>query len=219
MPNIAKDPKALRTRIALLNKLIRASAKRTAKLKAWRVTRKKQLAKVTIEPHGVRRAVAIKFLSDRAGSHEDPGRPNRAGWLDSWARLIGAWMIGQPWCGLTVFMAARAAGVTLTPETVSTNAIIAHAKAGTGGFKKWHPVESGYQPKPGDVPVYGDHQTGAHHTGMTATAGRGGKVFEGNTSPGSGGSQNNGGGLYLRSTAERLGWTLGWAEIDWSLAQ
>lgn len=218
MPDpIAKKPGPLKKRIRLLNRQISRAKHRVKVLTIWRRKRKKQLA--AAQAHGKPRALFVKFLLDHRGAHEDSGRPNRAAWLDAWARHIGSWMLGQPWCGLTVWMAARAAGVALTPETVSTNAIIAHAKAGTGGFKRWHPVESGYQPKPGDVPVYGDHSTGAHHTGGTITAGRNGAVVEGNTSPGSGGSQNNGGGCYQRSTAQRLGWTLGWAEIDWSKAR
>lgn len=153
-------------------------------------------------------AAAVKFLADRVGWHEDAGRPNRAAWLDKWADDIGSWMRGQPWCGLAVYEASKAAGTELTKETVSTVAIRNHAIAGTGGFKAWHPASA--TPKLGWVAVYG---TGTpEHTGMSAG---GAYVYEGNTSPGNGGSQNNGGGLYRRNLSERRGWLLGWAEIDW----
>lgn len=159
-------------------------------------------------------AKAAKFLLDRVGCHEDPGRPNRAVWLDKWARLIGSWMIGQPWCGLAVWMAARYAGVTLDKTTVSTVAIRDMAQRGVGGFKAWHPASA--SPQVGWVPVYGTPGSGPQHTGMYVG---GGRIAEGNTSPGAGGSQNNGGGLYVRTLAERRGWLLGWAEIDWKQAK
>ncbi|MCU1500600.1 MAG: hypothetical protein JWM47_4553 [Acidimicrobiales bacterium] len=179
-------------------------------LRKWRSSRRSQLAKLREGTPQHRREIAIKFFRDHAGWHEDAGRPNRASWLDAWARLIGEWMVGQPWCGLAVWMAARAAGIKLDPRTMSTVAIRDMAKAGTGGYKAWHDVNSGYVPKPGDVPVMGTGDP--QHTGMVLDSSYQG---EGNTSPGNGGSQNNGGGLYIRTQAERRGWVLGWAEIDW----
>lgn len=164
---------------------------------------KKRLAERSEGP-----ARAVKFLSDRLGWHEDPGRPNRAVWLDKWAREVGEWMVAQPWCGLTIWQAAKAAGVKLTAETMSTVAIRNHAQAGTGGFKAWHSASA--TPQLGWVAIYGTG--GPEHTGMYAGNGM---VYEGNTSSGSGGSQNNGGGLYPRKLAERRGWLLGWAEISW----
>lgn len=206
---IAHKPKALRRRI-------RSLTSRIHKLTRWRRARRKQLAAATAAPQGEHRARALAFLHARLGWHEDAGRPNRAPWLDKWAREIGAWMVGEPWCGLTVWQAAKAGGMKLAPQTVSTAAIVQMAKAGTGGFKAWHPAGSGYQPKPGDVPVYGTAATGPVHTGMYAGNNT---VFEGNTSPGRGGSQNNGGGLYPRNWSERRPWALGIAEIDWSKAR
>lgn len=169
-----------------------------------------------LKAKGAAPAKAVKFLSDRAGWHEDAGRPNRAAWLDKWADNIGAWMRGQPWCGLTVWMAAKAAGVTLSLETVSTVAIRRMAQEASrtgktvGGFKAWH--EASATPQLGWVPVYGTASTGPVHTGMK---GADDDVWEGNTSPGNSGSQNNGGGLYPRKLSDRQGWLLGWAEIDW----
>ena len=211
---IARKPGALRKRIRALTLTIRKHKARVAQLTRWRRRRQKQLKAAEARSHP--RAIFVKFFHDHAGWHEDAGRQNRADWLDKWARLIGSWMVGQPWCGLTVWMAARAAGVKLSPTTVSTVAIRNMAMAGTGGFKAWHPAGSGYQPKPGDVPVYGTAATGPVHTGGFLGHG---EVGEGNTSPGNGGSQNNGGGLYIRSWAERSGWCLGIAEIDWSKAR
>lgn len=155
-------------------------------------------------------ARAVDFLADHSGWHEDSGRPNRAAWLDKWSQEIGAWMVGQPWCGLAVWKAAQAAGVTLDKTTVSTVAIRSMAQRGVGGFKAWHPAT--VAPQIGWVAIYGTASSGPVHTGMYGGAGI---VWEGNTSPGTSGSQNNGGGLYPRKLAERRGWLLGWAEIDW----
>lgn len=210
MPDpIAKKPGALKKRIRGLTTRIR-------KLTRWRARRRKQLAAATAGAHGAHRRAFVEFFRKHEGWHEDAGRPNRAGWLDAWADNIGAWMRGQPWCGLTVWMAARHAGVKLSLTTVSTVAIRQMAQAGTGGFKKWHPAGSGYVPKPGDVVIYGTAATGPVHTGGYLGDD---DVGEGNTSPGTGGSQNNGGGLYIRRWSERRGWCLGIAEIDWSKAR
>lgn len=205
----AHKPKVLRRRIRSLTTRIR-------KLTRWRRTRRKQLKHALAQTHGAHRVAAIRFLHANEGKHETPGRPNRAPWLDRWAREIGSWMVGEPWCGLTVWKAAKAGGVRLSPTTVGTVAIRNMAMAGTGGFKAWHPIGSGYQIKPGDVPVYGTSASGPVHTGMYLG---GDHVGEGNTSPGTGGSQNNGGGLYIRRWSERRGWCLGIAEIDWSKAR
>lgn len=182
----------------------------------WRKARARAQAKINVRNHQIKQAIkaqrgpgrAVKFLHDHAGWHEDAGRPNRAAWLDRWANDIGPWMVGQPWCGLAVWQAAKAAGTTLTKETVSTVAIRQHAINGTGGFKSWHPAST--PPALGWVAIYG---TGSpEHTGIY---GGNGIVWEGNTSAGSSGSQNNGGGLYPRKLSDRRGWLLGWAEINW----
>jgi hypothetical protein len=155
-------------------------------------------------PKDSQRQRVCQFLLAHVGWHEDAGRPNRAAWLDVWARDIGTWMLAQPWCGLTVYEACKSAGLTLDKTTVSTVAIRSMAQRGVGGFKKWE--SASYQPHPGDVAIYGT--TGPVHTGVYVGAGR---MVEGNTSPGSGGSQANGGGIYIRSLAERRSWLLGWA--------
>lgn len=201
--DLTRSRAAWRKRYAQYHKL-------AAKAKALVARRNRQLAAL---PKTTQRALVCKFLLAHVGWHEDAGRQNRAGWLDKWAADIGAWMIGQPWCGLTVFEACKAAGVTLDKTTVSTVAIRAMAQHATGGFKKWHPAASGYQPQPGDVAIYGTTASGPVHTGTYVG---GGRMVEGNTSPGSGGSQANGGGIYIRSLAERRGWLLGWAIPDYT---
>jgi hypothetical protein len=178
--------------------------KRANRAKAMIAKRDRQLKAL---PASSQAKKAAQFYLDHAGWHEDGGRPNRAAWLDAWARDIGAWMIGQPWCGLAVYEACKAAGLILDKTTVSTVAIRSMAQRGVGGFKRWHPPSA--TPKIGWVAVYGTAASGPVHTGMYLGDDR---MGEGNTSPGNGGSQANGGGLYIRSLAQRRSWLLGWAE-------
>lgn len=178
-------------------------------LKKWRAARNRQL-KRDLAAAAPGPAKMVTFLRAHVGWHEDAGRPNRAAWLDRWANEIGAWMVGQPWCGLTVWEAAKAAGVKLDKTTVSTVAIRRMAQNGTGGFKAWHPASSA--PQVGWVAIYGTAATGPEHT---ETYVGNGLLIGGNTSPDGGGSQNNGGGIYIKTLAERRGWLLGWAELNW----
>lgn len=186
---------------------------RAAYLKAHRAAQKakamvaKRNRQLKALPTNSQARKAAQFFIDRAGWHEDAGRPNRAAWLDVWARHIGTWMLAQPWCGLTVYEACKSVGLVLDKTTVSTVAIRAMAQKGIGGFKAWHPAS--VAPKVGWVAVYGTASSGPVHTGMYLG---GDRMGEGNTSPGSGGSQANGGGIYIRSLAQRRSWLLGWAE-------
>lgn len=155
-------------------------------------------------------AAMCHFLIQHYGQHETPGRSNRAPWLDRWMLQVGQWMLGQPWCGLTVWIAAKAAGKHLDPRTMSTVYIMQAAKSGTGGYKAWHSRDA--TPQLAWLPIYG-YPGGPVHVGTYVGKGI---VAEGNTSPGSGGSQNDGGGLYPRTLSSRRGWIIGYAEIDWS---
>ena len=206
IPDLRKEQKIDRAKERQHKKRIAFHKRAVVRLKKRIARRAERIRKA--EARKDRPAIAAKFLIDHYGWHEDAGRPNRAAWLDRWAREVGDWMVGQPWCGLAVWKAAQAAGVTLDKRTVSTVYIKAAAQSGTGGFKAWHPASA--TPLIGWVAIYGT--SGPVHTGMYVGNG---VVAEGNTSPGTGGSQNDGGGLYPRSLASRRGWLLGWAEIDW----
>lgn len=165
--------------------------------------RTKQLKRLNAQGE---RARAVEVALKIVGKHEDPGRPNRAPWLDVWARRIGPWMVGQPWCGLTVWEICRHVGVTLSTQTVSTVAIRDMAQRKTGGYRGWTNIS---HVQPGDFIVYGFNGTGPQHVGVYVGNG---KVVEGNTSPGHGGSQNDGGGIYIRTVAERRPYILGVAQ-------
>lgn len=125
---------------------------------------------------------------------------NRAPWLDAWAvQYVGRWMIGQSWCGLYCIVAWAAAGVALPKDTVSTVAILGRARRGDG-FHMIDPKKA----EPGDLVVMDfDRSRGpeAMHVGLARGPMVNGIIptREGNTSSGSGGSQNNGGGIYDRT--------------------
>jgi hypothetical protein len=126
-------------------------------------------------------------------------RGNRAPWLDSWARqYVGPWMVGQPWCGLLCIVAWASAGVSLPKDTVSTVAILNRARRGDQ-FTAVSPESA----RAGDLVVMDfdrAHGPPAMHVGLAKGPMRNGLIptREGNTSPGSGGSQNDGGGVYDR---------------------
>lgn len=125
---------------------------------------------------------------------------NRAPWLDAWAiKYVGQWMRGQPWCGLLCIAAWAEAGVKLPTDTVSTVAILGRARRGDG-FTAVAPEKA----KAGDLVVMDFDRSRAPeamHVGLARGPMVNGVIptREGNTSPSSGGSQNNGGGVYDRT--------------------
>jgi hypothetical protein len=141
-------------------------------------------------------AKALSFALSVVGRTE---QDNRAPWLDAWARrYVGGWMVGQPWCGLYCIVAWAAAGKALPKDTVSTVAILGRARRGDG-FAAVKPEQA----RAGDLVVmdFSPAPPEAMHVGLARGPLRNGVIptAEGNTSPGSGGSQNNGGGIYLRT--------------------
>lgn len=148
------------------------------------------------EPKGGSASV-MKWAASQVGRTENN---NRAPWLDAWARhYVGSWMVGQPWCGLFCIAAwDHGAKKRLPQGTVYTPNIVSWARNGTY-FKLVHSSQA----KPGDLVVFNfpGGSGVADHVGLARGPARGGVIptIEGNTSPGSGGSQANGGGVYKRS--------------------
>lgn len=159
----------------------------------------KALARVRVElapkqTHGQRAVTAAGQWLGRTEHN------NRASWLDSWARqYVGEWMIGQPWCGLLCIVAWASAGVSLPKDTVSTVATLGRARRGD----RFHLVDP-KKAQAGDL-VLMDFDRARGPEAMHVALARGPMVNgliptrEGNTSPGTGGSQNDGGGVYDRS--------------------
>lgn len=93
---------------------------------------------------------------------------------------------GQPWCGAFCGHVLRKAGVAVPQQIVYTPAIF--------NFGWVRPSK----PRPGDLVLFkwpGVSNDRCDHVGLYV--GRG-FTIEGNTSSGNAGSQNNGGGVYLR---------------------
>lgn len=138
---------------------------------------------------------AVAYLMSVVGRTE---HNNRASWLDAWARkYVGSWMLGQPWCGLACIVAYSQAGKSLPKDTVSTVAILNRARAGN-----FYQAVSPGNARPGDLVVFNfPGGAPAEHVGLARGPAKNGVIptVEGNTSPGSGGSQDNGGGIYART--------------------
>lgn len=173
----------------------RRVVKRIGRLRVSITRRRRNLAAATAGAAGAR---AVDFLMDRAGWHET-GSSNDSEFLGGWReRFDMPWMRGQPWCGLAVMAAwSYGAGKSLPQDTVSTVAILNRARSGNG-FKAVRSTDA----KPGDLVVFNyPGGAAAEHVGLARGPARNGLIptVEGNTSPGSGGSQNNGGGIWPRS--------------------
>lgn len=150
-----------------------------------------------------RRLATVKWAKDQIGRHEDPNRPNRGVYVDRWQKDFGRWMLGQPWCGAFVGYALRHAGQVNVPDgIVYTPNILAWAKNGSNGFKKG--VLSYGQARAGDLALFkfpGVSSNTVDHVGIVVGRLKDDTVVtvEGNTSRGDGGSQDNGGGVYMRT--------------------
>lgn len=132
---------------------------------------------------------ALKFAKAHLGVHESPAGSNWGGLVEDWIRLAG-YASPVPWCGCFVNACLVSAGIPNGRGWIGyTPAIIAHAKAGTGGWS-WHA-----DGEPGDLVLF-DTPGGdpAVHVGMVVKRLAEGRYLtrEGNTSSGTG-SQSDGG--------------------------
>jgi hypothetical protein len=156
---------------------------------------------------------ALEFAAKQIGITERPPGSNWGGRITDWIRAAG-YNSPVPWCGCAVNRFCMAGGVDSGAGWIGyTPAIIAHAKAGRGGWR-WHS-----SPQPGDLILF-DMPGGdpAVHVGMVERAygpTHCGTV-EGNTSSGPGGSQDNGGGVFRRDRRSSPGFRIvGFARPPW----
>jgi hypothetical protein len=154
-------------------------------------------------PSGDPRQAAMNHLAKRVGYTEQPANSN----CDSRSDGIrtaqtktadgGTWLLYQPWCGCWCYYALDAAGVKgLGSWMAGVANIEEYAKQAAHCFKGWTTDRS--RARPGDLACIGGY--GQHvETVRGKLQGDGGlPTYGGNTSPGSGGSQSNGGGAYAR---------------------
>ena len=163
---------------------------------------KRRRAELAAKQTGDIGAKAVAHALKSVGAHEDPGRPNRAKWLDAWvAKYHQPWMVGQPYCGLGCIVWWARAGKKLPLDTVSTVAIANRARRGDGFSSV--PFDKA---KAGDLLVMHFGSGGPKHVGLARGPMKGGvfSTVEANTSPTNSGSQANGGGVYLRSRPRGL---------------
>jgi hypothetical protein len=153
---------------------------------------KKRAAKHQGGPNG-----ALTFGRRYIGRAEHPS--NRGTWgLNAWQLELasgGAWLNAAPWCGIYVWAClTKGAGVKgLNSRCAAVNFIYLDAAAGRNGWRSRHGRTEG---KPGDAVILFGTST---HVGLIEKRVPGGyQTIEGNTSPGNGGSQSNGGGCYRR---------------------
>jgi hypothetical protein len=108
----------------------------------------------------------------------------------------GTWLRYQPWCGCWVYYGLEAAGVKRLDSSLASVASIEDAaRAGSKCWRGWTTDRSKVQP--GDAVVIGGY--GQHVGTVRGFSGSNTLTYEGNTSPGSSGSQSNGGGAYART--------------------
>lgn len=139
---------------------------------------------------------AIAFARKHIGTKEQPAGSNSGPKITPWCRATG-YMVAVPWCGCWVNVCVMAGGVPSGAGWIGfTPAIVQHAKAAKGGWS-WHTTG-----KPGDLALF-DTPGGptAVHVGLVEKqlSSSSYQTIEGNTSSGSMGSQDNGGGVFRRT--------------------
>lgn len=108
----------------------------------------------------------------------------------------GTWLRYQPWCGCWCFYALQEVGVEkLGSFMASVASIESYAKSKSYCFTGWTTDRSKVQV--GDLVVIGG--SGVHVETVRGFEGSNTLTWGGNTSPGTSGSQSNGGGAYQRS--------------------
>jgi hypothetical protein len=129
------------------------------------------------------------------GETEHPAGSNRGPWVSKWQREFG--IDGQPWCGAFVgYYLQHVAGLPIPSGVVYTPNIRSYGATRTGGFDSLHSWDGR---QPGDLILFkwpGISSDFCDHVGIL-DADRV-HTIEGNTSSGTSGSQNNGGGVYRR---------------------
>jgi hypothetical protein len=135
----------------------------------------------------------LQWCSSKVGMTESPANSNRGPEIDVWQKEFG--LRGDFWCGAFVGYPLRTVAAIPVPNSVCyTPSIISLAKTRTGGFDSWQPWS---ERERGDLVLFkfpGVSRDPCDHVGIYAGDDH---TIEGNTCSGDG-SQNNGGGVYVR---------------------
>jgi peptidoglycan hydrolase-like protein with peptidoglycan-binding domain len=148
------------------------------------------------------REAAMKHLEKRLGYTEQPADSNCDNRSDGIRTAQdhcaggGTWLRYQPWCGCWAFYALEAAGVQkIDSHLASVASIEDAARSGSKCYKGWTTDRS--KVKKGDLVIIGGY--GVHVETVRGFSGSNTLTIGGNTSPGTSGSQSNGGGAYART--------------------
>ena len=156
------------------------------------------------------RARAVRWALSAVGTVEKPAFSNTGPRITKWQEMSGYPGGGVPWCQCFANAAAwfgmkNRVNLDCTDISGYTVSVVDRAKrlSGMGGVKGWKTCKVS-ECQPGDW-VYFKFSPGGdsvQHVGVflsyDAAAGTV-KCAEGNTSPGNGGSQDNGGGVFIRT--------------------
>ena len=151
-------------------------------------------------PGNVRDAI-LDHLDKRLGYTEDPPGSNCDTRPDGIRTAQdttagGTWLRGEPWCGCWVAYAYVSSGVRRVDSSLASVAAIEDAaRAGSKCWRGWTTDRAKVQP--GDAVVVGGY--GVHVETVRGFSGSSTLTYGGNTSPGSSGSQSNGGGAFART--------------------
>lgn len=143
-------------------------------------------------------ADAVKWAKDQEFTAESPPNSNKGPYPISDCQKFTIGYDGVPWCGCFVSLAASKGGASFPNKArlAYTPYICADATAGVNGLTK----VSTSDVKPGDFVVFNFDGGVPDHVGLAIGPIENGvtNCIEGNTSSGSSGSQDNGGGVFQR---------------------
>lgn len=176
--------------------------KRLEQRRAITAKRKRALAEYRERQASKGRDAAVAYARRYIGTTENPRTPNSdvGGPIDKWNTEVGMPPANRTddsrnphayWCGSFVHGCLKAGGVDLPDGVRYCPTILVWARQGSYGLSLTT------TPKPGDLALFDFGGDGVmDHVGLVESAPTN---IEGNTSPGTGGSQNNGGGVYRRT--------------------
>ena len=143
-------------------------------------------------------ADAVKWAKAQVGKTESPANSNKGPYPITDCQVFTIGYDGVPWCGCFVSLAASKGGASFPSKArlAYTPYICSDASAGINGLTK----VSTSAVKPGDFVVFNFDGGVPDHVGLAVGPFKNGltDAIEGNTSSGSSGSQDNGGGVYHR---------------------
>ena len=150
-----------------------------------------------------KRELALEHMKKRVGYTEQPAnsncdsRPDGIRTAQMKTAGGGTWLLYQPWCGCWCFYALDGGGVKgLGSWMASVASIEEYAKGADYCFKGWTTDRS--RARPGDLACIGGYGQHVETVRGKLQSDGGLPTYGGNTSPGSSGSQANGGGAFAR---------------------